>query len=61
MGNERVARDTMAWLKQWDWCVFGRKRGRKRPRDGNENFDKEDEYHRPQEKVSIILIYTEFL
>jgi chromosome transmission fidelity protein 18 len=61
MGNERVARDTMAWLKQWDWCVFGRKRGRKRPRDGNENLDKEDEYHRPQEKVSIILIYTKSL
>lgn len=54
MGNERVARDTMAWLKQWDWCVFGRKRGRKRPRDGNENFDKEDEYHRPQEKFLLL-------
>lgn len=60
MGNERVARDTMTWLKQWDWCVFGRKRGRKRPRDDNENFN-EDEYHRPQEKVSIALTQMEYL
>jgi chromosome transmission fidelity protein 18 len=51
MGNERVARETMAWVKQWDWCVFGKKKGKKRPRQGDENFDTEDEYHRPREKV----------
>lgn len=54
MGNERVARETMAWVKRWDWCVFGNKKGRKRPRAGDENFDEMDEYHRPREKVNTI-------
>jgi chromosome transmission fidelity protein 18 len=49
IGNERVARDAMAWVKQWDWCVFGKARGKKRARDeDNVNLD---EYRRPQEKV----------
>lgn len=51
LGNERVARDTMAWLKQWDFCVFGKKKGKKRPRDDNENYNADDEYHRPREKA----------
>jgi len=55
MGNERVARETMTWVKQWDWCVFGKKRGKKRPRDGDENYNENDEYHRPREKVSWII------
>jgi chromosome transmission fidelity protein 18 len=40
----------MAWVKQWDWCVFGKTRGKKRTRDDDENVDL-DEYRRPQEKV----------
>ena len=39
----------MAWVKQWDWCVFGKTRGKKRTID-DENVDL-DEYRRPQEKV----------
>ncbi|KAG6854551.1 hypothetical protein C0991_004887 [Blastosporella zonata] len=54
MGNERVARETMAWVKQWDWCVFGNKKGRKRPRAGDENLDDMDEYHRPREKLLLL-------
>ncbi|KAG5645600.1 hypothetical protein DXG03_005738 [Asterophora parasitica] len=54
MGNERVARETMAWVKQWDWCVFGSKKGRKRPRTGDENFNESDEYHRPKEKLLLL-------
>jgi chromosome transmission fidelity protein 18 len=50
LGNERVARDALTWVKQWDWCVFGKSRGKKRTRDGDENVDL-DELHRPQEKV----------
>ncbi|KAH0583568.1 hypothetical protein H2248_009191 [Termitomyces sp. 'cryptogamus'] len=53
-GNERVARETMAWVKRWDWCVFGSKKGRKRPRAGDENFDEMDEYHRPREKLLLL-------
>ncbi|KAF8077688.1 P-loop containing nucleoside triphosphate hydrolase protein [Lyophyllum atratum] len=54
MGNERVARETMAWVKQWDWCVFGSKKGRKRPRSGDESYNETDEYHRPREKLLLI-------
>lgn len=56
MGNERVARDTMRWLKQWDWCVFGKTKGKLRPREGDENFDENDEFHRPKDKVSALLV-----
>ncbi|KAK7037989.1 chromosome transmission fidelity protein 18 [Favolaschia claudopus] len=55
MGNERVARETMAWVKQWDWCVFGKtKAGKKRPREGDEAFDAMDEYRRPREKLLLL-------
>lgn len=56
MGNERVARETMAWVKQWDWCVFGKKKGKKRAREEDEDslMDPNDEYHRPRDKVSYV-------
>lgn len=54
MGNERVARETMEWVKQWDWCVFGNTRGKKRPRNGDENYNENDEYHRPREKLLLL-------
>lgn len=54
VGNERTARDAMTWLKQWDWCVFGRNKGKKRSRD--EEDVELDEFHRPREKVSQISI-----
>ncbi|KAJ7157004.1 P-loop containing nucleoside triphosphate hydrolase protein [Mycena crocata] len=54
MGNERVARETMTWVKQWDWCVFGKTKGKKRPRDDDEAFDAADEYHRPREKLLLL-------
>ncbi|KAG7448073.1 P-loop containing nucleoside triphosphate hydrolase protein [Guyanagaster necrorhizus] len=54
MGNERVAREILSWVKQWDWCVFGKSKERKRPRNGDENVDFEDEYHRPKEKILLL-------
>lgn len=54
VGNEKVARDALAWVKQWDYCVFGKTRGKKRNRD-DENIN-HDQYRRPQEKVSLFLI-----
>jgi chromosome transmission fidelity protein 18 len=36
---------------QWYWCVFGKRRAKKRPREGDENFGTDDEFHRPREKV----------
>ncbi|KAG1826875.1 uncharacterized protein BJ212DRAFT_1308982 [Suillus subaureus] len=54
LGNERVARETMAWLKQWDWCVFGKKKSKKRLLEDDENYNPDDEYHRPREKLLLI-------
>ncbi|KAG6832058.1 hypothetical protein H0H92_005480 [Tricholoma furcatifolium] len=54
MGNERVAREIMAWVKQWDWCVFGKRKGKKRARTGDENTEGMDEYHRPEQKLLLL-------
>lgn len=51
LGNERVARDTMSWIKQWDFCVFGNKKGKKRARENDQHYNPDDDYHRPTEKV----------
>jgi len=50
VGNEKVARDALAWIKQWDHCVFGKMRGKKRIREDDENVS-QDVYRRPCEKV----------
>ncbi|KAF9265625.1 P-loop containing nucleoside triphosphate hydrolase protein [Marasmius fiardii PR-910] len=52
MGNERVARETLTWVKQWDWCVFGKNKGKKRSRE--EDLSEMDEYHRPKEKILLL-------
>jgi len=51
-GNERVARETMLWVKEWDRCVFGivnRSKGKKKKEEGEEEYI--DEFHRPKERV----------
>ena len=50
LGNERVARDAMTWVKQWDHCVFGTSKAKKRNREDDENVDA-DELRRPREKA----------
>lgn len=52
VGNEKVARDALAWVKQWDYCVFGKTRGKKRIRE-DENTD-QDRYRRPYEKARYV-------
>ncbi|KAJ2921092.1 hypothetical protein H1R20_g16001, partial [Candolleomyces eurysporus] len=54
LGNERVARDAMTWLKQWDWCVFGRSRKGSKRQNNHEDGAPEDEYHRPREKFLLL-------
>jgi chromosome transmission fidelity protein 18 len=59
VGDERVNRETMSWVKEWDQCVFGlKKKKRKLKRKWNEIEDEqdasnvpEDPWHRPREKV----------
>ncbi|KAF9484666.1 P-loop containing nucleoside triphosphate hydrolase protein [Pholiota conissans] len=53
VGNEKVARDAMTWLKEWDFCVFGKSKGKKRSRDGEENLNT-DEFRRPKEKILLL-------
>lgn len=48
LGDDRIHREVMSWVKEWDYCVYGKKKGKKRAR-GEENLD---EYRRPREKVS---------
>jgi chromosome transmission fidelity protein 18 len=53
IGDERVHREVLAWVKQWDLCVFGKGKGKKRARDGEIFMGSEDELGRPQEKVCV--------
>ncbi|KZT71388.1 P-loop containing nucleoside triphosphate hydrolase protein [Daedalea quercina L-15889] len=54
LGDDRVHREVMSWVKEWDYCVFGRKQGRgvKRPR--GEDGDNLDEWKRPNEKILLL-------
>ncbi|KAI0063440.1 P-loop containing nucleoside triphosphate hydrolase protein [Artomyces pyxidatus] len=58
LGDERVHREVLGWVKEWDHCVFGKSKGKgkgkKRARDGEESFLPEDEYHRPPEKILLL-------
>ena len=53
LGDERVHREVLAWVKQWDVCVFGKGKGKKRARHDETFTSLEDELGRPQEKVCI--------
>ncbi|KAI5124305.1 hypothetical protein M0805_008913 [Coniferiporia weirii] len=60
LGDERVHRETMGWLKEWDHCVFGKKKAMKRQKklfnDRDADFENqyEDAYHRPREKILLL-------
>ncbi|KAG9010130.1 hypothetical protein FRB93_004792 [Tulasnella sp. JGI-2019a] len=62
VGDESVHRETLAWLKEWDQCVFKRKsnRSKKRSRaerdaaEGGEDQRAPDEYGRPFEKILLL-------
>lgn len=59
-GDERVNRETLAWVKEWDQCVFNvkkRKLKRKRETEESEETIKVDQWGRPREKVSYFPIY----
>lgn len=54
VGDERVHRETMTWVKEWDQCVFSKKKqkGKKRAWGDQDGEDRvTDEWGRPQEKV----------
>ncbi|ELU36390.1 sister chromatid cohesion-related protein [Rhizoctonia solani AG-1 IA] len=54
LGDERVHRETMAWLKEWDQCVFGRRKRRPLRQEANEGPQYQDEHGRPREKILLL-------
>ena len=48
LGDDRVHREVMAWVKEWDYCVFGKSKGKQKMTEDGQYFD---EYRRPREKV----------
>lgn len=48
-------REVMAWVKEWDHCVFGRRQGVTRgvKRQRGEDGENADEWKRPKEKVRL--------
>ena len=60
-GDERVNRDTLGWVKEWDQCVFKRRKKKtKRKRDDEEVDPKArvDPFGRPKEKVrGLVLVW----
>ena len=48
LGDDRVHREVMGWVKEWDYCVFGKSKGKQKMSEDGQHFD---EYRRPQEKV----------
>ena len=52
LGDDRVHREVLTWVKEWDYCVFGKSknRGRKRTRDDVDG-ENSDPWRRPPQKV----------
>ncbi|KAI0371671.1 P-loop containing nucleoside triphosphate hydrolase protein [Pilatotrama ljubarskyi] len=55
LGDDRVHREVLSWVKEWDACVFGKgkARGKKRAR-GDEDGENLDEWRRPKEKLLLL-------
>ena len=54
LGDDRVHREVMAWVKEWDYCVFGKSKGKQKMTEDGQYFD---EYRRPQEKVNSLRLF----
>ncbi|KIJ35765.1 hypothetical protein M422DRAFT_261949, partial [Sphaerobolus stellatus SS14] len=56
LGDERVHRETLAWVKEWDFCVYGKRKpkGKQRADEGEHDYGPEDEYHRPRERILLL-------
>ncbi|KAG0282220.1 hypothetical protein BGZ96_000726 [Linnemannia gamsii] len=57
MGDERVNREVLSWIKEWDQCVFGRKFNKFTPEHKKQQFKefrKPDALGRPDRKVLLL-------
>ena len=39
LGDDKAHREIMAWIKEWDYCVFGRSKGKQRMAEDGQHFD----------------------
>ena len=58
LGDDRVHREVMAWVKEWDYCVFGKSKGKQKMAEDGQYFD---EYRRPQEKVNRLFFFVLYI
>ena len=56
LGDDRVHREVMSWVKEWDYCVFGKSKGKQKMTEDGQHSD---EYRRPQEKVNQLYLPPE--
>ncbi|BEJ10866.1 hypothetical protein CspHIS471_0102880 [Cutaneotrichosporon sp. HIS471] len=54
LGEDRVHRDVMTWLKEWDRCVFKRAAPKKRKIDEDTNTFYHDPLGRPRERILLL-------
>ncbi|KAF8984494.1 hypothetical protein BGZ46_007861 [Entomortierella lignicola] len=59
MGDERVNREVLSWIKEWDQCVFGRKYKKfaseyKQQQQHHKEFRKQDPLGRPDRKILLL-------
>ncbi|THH17123.1 hypothetical protein EW146_g3644 [Bondarzewia mesenterica] len=54
LGDERLHREVLGWVKEWDYCVFGKRKAKKRTRDAGQSDLPEDQYQRPREKILLL-------
>ena len=51
VGDDRVHREVMAWVKEWDWCVFVSIRGSSKPRLSDEKRGLDGSVDDPTERL----------
>ncbi|KAJ3385624.1 hypothetical protein HDU84_002107 [Entophlyctis sp. JEL0112] len=54
IGDERINREVMTWVKQWDYCVFKKPLPRKPDEEKSWKTSKPDPFHRPEKKVLLL-------
>ncbi|BFZ53349.1 Chromosome transmission fidelity protein 18 [Savitreella phatthalungensis] len=60
LGDERTSRDVMRWIRQWDYCVFGKRSSAAARKTGKENDDTrandkpKDLFERPERKILML-------
>ncbi|KND04421.1 uncharacterized protein SPPG_00150 [Spizellomyces punctatus DAOM BR117] len=56
VGDERINREVLTWVKEWDYCVFKKhsKRASAKGTEKVEQIHSKDHFHRPDKKVLLL-------